>query len=975
MKSKKIIAGLLSLTFVFGGTVSNCAPMISQCITAQAAREVCYTFDKNTGVLTLRGEVNNTDIWIANINNRGQIKSVIAEAGTVLPKNCYGLFNDFSCTSIDLSNADTSKVTDMSDMFYDCFNLTDLDVSGFDTSNVTDMSRMFDGCDELSSIDLSSFDTSNVTNMSGMFNYCKSLTTLDLSSFNTSNATKMSDMFSGCESLTSLDLSGFDTSKVGGMSYMFNYCTSLTSLDVSSFDTSNVANMSYMFNYCTSLTSLDVSSFDTSKVTNMYYMFGGCTGLTSLDVSNFDTSNVTDIHSMFYDCSSLTSLDVSRFDTGNVKNMSYMFEDCSSLTSINLGSLDTSNVTDINSMFYNCSSLTSLDVSGFDTGNVKNMSYMFENCSSLTSINLGSLDTSMVTTIAGMFWGCSGLTKLDVSNFDTSNVTSTNNMFNGCSNLEKLDLSSFDTSKVKYMYDMFAGCEKLNTLTLSENFKNIKEDAVLPNGDGWVNINDPKTVISGNGDYAVIENNGKNTYKLFGTVKLTYPTNIKFEYNQIYHQGRLTWDKVEDADRYGIALYLAGKWRIQKQDITTTSYTTPKNMTPGTSYKLAIAARVDGEWDTANAIKHAVTIYIPNDTDSDGDGIEDFYEKEENVSSYTIAPIIDSWIDDSESISGKNPKIPDLEDLGMNMRGSSTLVSPEDKNGPRKNEIIAIRKRNVGIDATFALSTSKNSYFAFTITGTKETKYGEGYTTDDYESTVKIFNATETEVTEPVEIRLSDDFTEITYVFKLEQDSAYMILVNNPTNNNEGEYEIHISEDNWLYAPNGGRQTYKTSQVECDNVYVKLAIITDEENFESIKVNAVNYTQVDVPYLEKPIDIISLAGVLVIILKADPKVGSALSFAGFLTTPLYEIITDKKQQELYEAIDATGGYICFSNICTTDQWLRDYYPTEWTSPGYINRFLGDPKYGQIAIVETEVDFELLKQLIYQEVSNQEGENS
>ena len=758
MKSKKIIAGLLALTFVFGGTVSNCAPVISQCITAQAAREVCYTFDENTGVLTLRGEVDSTDIWIANINNRGQIKSVIAEAGTVLPKKCYGLFKDFYCTSIDLSNADTSKVTDMSDMFYGCSQLTDLDVSGFDTSNVTDMSRMFGSCVKLSSIDLSSFDTSNVTNMSDMFNYCTSLTTLDLSSFNTSNAKKMSNMFYRCESLTSLDISGFDTSKVGGMSYMFNYCTSLTSLDLSSFNTSNVTDMKDMFYRCESLTSLDVSSFDTSKVTNMYYMFGGCTGLTSLDVSNFDTSNVTDINSMFYDCSSLTSL----------------------------------------------------DVSGFDTGNVKNMSYMFENCSSLTSINLGNLDTSMVTTITGMFWGCSGLTKLDLSCFDTSNVTDTYNMFNGCSNLEKLDLSSFDTSKVKDMYNMFAGCEKLNTLTLSKNFKNIKEDAVLPNGDGWVNINDPKIVISGNGDYAVIENNGKNTYKLFGTVKLTYPTNIKVEYNQIYHQVRLTWDKVEDADRYGIALYLAGKWRIQKQDITTTSYTTPKNMTPGTSYKLAIAARVDGEWDTANAIKHAVTISIPNDTDSDEDGIEDIYEKEENVSSYTIAPIDDSWIDDSESISGNNPTIPDLKNSGMNMRGSTTPVSPEDNNGPRKNELIAIRKRRSGsTDAQFSITPSRNSDFAFTITGTKETKFGEEYTTDDYESTVKVFYEkgvifTEEEQVEPVEIKPSKNGTEITYVFALEQDKDYKIYVNNPTNDHKGEYEIHISEDNWVYAPNGG---------------------------------------------------------------------------------------------------------------------------------------------------------------------------
>nr|MCR5142821.1 BspA family leucine-rich repeat surface protein [Ruminococcus sp.] len=65
-----------------------------------------------------------------------------------------------------------------------------------------------------------------------------------------------------------------------------------------------------------------------------------------------------------------------------------------------------------------------------------------------------------------------------------------------------------------------------------------------------------------------------------------------------------------NADRYGIAVYLAGKWRIQTQNITTTSYTTPKNLTPGKTYKVAIAARVGGTWDVAGAIKHAVTITV-----------------------------------------------------------------------------------------------------------------------------------------------------------------------------------------------------------------------------------------------------------------------------------------------------------------------------------------------------------------------------
>ncbi len=77
-----------------------------------------------------------------------------------------------------------------------------------------------------------------------------------------------------------------------------------------------------------------------------------------------------------------------------------------------------------------------------------------------------------------------------------------------------------------------------------------------------------------------------------------------------YHQVRFTWDKVEGADRYGVAVYLAGKWKVQDKNITGTSYTTPKSLTPGKTYKVAIAARVNGKWDTANAIKNAVTVTV-----------------------------------------------------------------------------------------------------------------------------------------------------------------------------------------------------------------------------------------------------------------------------------------------------------------------------------------------------------------------------
>ena len=87
--------------------------------------------------------------------------------------------------TIDVTNLDTSQVTNMSEMFIGCENLTTLDVSHFDTSKVTDMNYMFGECNGLTSLDLSHFDTSKVTNMSNMFNYCESLTSLDASKWNT----------------------------------------------------------------------------------------------------------------------------------------------------------------------------------------------------------------------------------------------------------------------------------------------------------------------------------------------------------------------------------------------------------------------------------------------------------------------------------------------------------------------------------------------------------------------------------------------------------------------------------------------------------------------------------------------------------------------------------------------------------------------------------------------------------------------
>ena len=315
--------------------------------------------------------------------------------------------------------------------------------------------KMFYYCEALANIDVSNFDTSKVTNMSNMFSGCKSLTSLDVSNFDTSKVTNMSSMFSSCESLTKFDLRNFDTSKVTDMSHMFLYCGDLLSLDLSSFDTSNVTNMQDMFGYCCSLTNINISSFNTSNVTDMWRMFGNCQSLTSLDISSFDTSKVTNMSNMFFGCESLINLDLSNFDTSKVEDMERMFYFCESLADLNLSKLNTGNVTNMSTMFESCKSLTRIDVSNFDTSKVTNMSNMFSSCYSLTNLDLSNFDTSKVTDMGMMFYDCSSLTNLDLSSFDTSQVTDMFSMLNKCYALEVLKIGKWITHAI-YSHEAIA---------------------------------------------------------------------------------------------------------------------------------------------------------------------------------------------------------------------------------------------------------------------------------------------------------------------------------------------------------------------------------------------------------------------------------------------------------------------------------------------------------------------------------------
>ena len=186
----------------------------------------------------------------------------------------------------------TSNVTNMYRMFYNCTNLTEIPL--LNTSNVTSMNSMFEDCASLITIPL--LDTSNVIGMNSMFSRCTNLTSIP--QLDTSNVVDMNQMFNDCENLTAIPQ--LDTSKVIDMRSMFMNCTSLITIPL--LNTSNVTNMAFMFYNCTNLT--EIPLLNTSNNTNMYYMFYGCTSLQT--IPSLDTSNVTVMRYMFYDCTSLS---------------------------------------------------------------------------------------------------------------------------------------------------------------------------------------------------------------------------------------------------------------------------------------------------------------------------------------------------------------------------------------------------------------------------------------------------------------------------------------------------------------------------------------------------------------------------------------------------------------------------------------------------------------------------------------------
>ena len=469
-------------------------------------------------------DLTNTNFQNSNMSRAFQhtsIKKVNFSNADFTNANMQALFaGNSNLISVDLSNAKTIGVTDMSGMFNGCSNLKSVNLTGFNSKSDTNLYVIAGSATAVLSGITSN---SSVTNISSMFNGCSSLVSLDLSNFDTSSVTDMSSMFWNCGSLTNLNMSDLDFSSATDTKYNLFYNTNnelavnmsnasfkglssnsisvvvrnITNLDLSNANFTN-ANLTNMFSGCTNLKSVDLSNAITTGVTQMEGMFGGCRSLANLVLTGFNSkknsSDLTNVKEMFYNCTGLTSIDLSDFNTSNITNMSAMFYGCSNLVSANLSGFDFSKIasSSMSPMFGSNSKTIKVNMSkanfeGLSNNIIQMIMYDIAEID-LTNTNFKETVTrsSFVSSVtkkvdftgadftnanmSGMFSSNSGLTSVNFNNIKTTGVTDMSNMFAN-SNLTSLDLSDFDISSVTNMTSMFNGASKLTTITVSSKWK------------------------------------------------------------------------------------------------------------------------------------------------------------------------------------------------------------------------------------------------------------------------------------------------------------------------------------------------------------------------------------------------------------------------------------------------------------------------------------------------------------------------
>ncbi len=395
--------------------------------------------------------------------------------------------------SADLNDIDTSKVTDMSNLFmqYPTFNGN---ISKWNVSSVTNMSGMFEGVTGFRG-GISNWDVSKVTNMSNMFKGATAFNS-DISGWDVSKVTQINSMFEGASAFTQ-DLKVWavapavskvsnDVFKNSGVTENPRWLT----LEVLLEPKIVVAIVGQAVNI--SITRWPVTTTGTFTLTPVVAGDALPTGMSFNKSTGTITAKAGDIKTITAGSPkkfTITFTGTGHFDKEENKNiktkLSVSVKDYSTTpkskeeliallkvildidgnglldnVTADLNGIDVSAITDMSYVF-NDGILKEFNgnISMWDVSNVKNMREMFSE-SKYTGENGGIArwEVGNVTNMRAMFY--SSQFNRDISSWDVSKVTDMGYMFeksqfNG-------DISSWDVSNVVNMYSMFRDAKVFN---------------------------------------------------------------------------------------------------------------------------------------------------------------------------------------------------------------------------------------------------------------------------------------------------------------------------------------------------------------------------------------------------------------------------------------------------------------------------------------------------------------------------------
>lgn len=480
--------------------------------------DLTWSIDKY-GHLTIRGKGNykNAD-WK---DYRYQIESVEVHVSDIT--STAGMFQWlFFATEIDVSDLDTSKVTDMSYMFQGCRSLYSVDFSGHDFGAVTSeagLNSMFWMCDLLTSVKLPDKKTGPIKNISRMFSNCISIESIDLSSLRLDTNVDMSELVAESNSLDKIVFPEAELNEPN-MTDMFKHVYYMKECDFSGLslgekvvfpelaysdkiiwpagakisvvldndttddyvwkdDAGNIVSeteknltVSKTYTYYRPEEKQESSDAIVSVSGNSAGLYWGINdqGLLTIsgqgDFGYDEDGDGRDLPWLKYS----NSIKKATIEIDNITSINEMFYDCDKLEEIDFSNSDLSKVESLESTFHNCKVLKKI----IWDANIKKpirMNYTFYNCETLENIEFDSFDMSNLSMIQGIFSGCKNMKSIDVLWLKDVDLSGFNmqDVFNGCSSLESVDLSGLNRPDTSYyiMQNMFCYCESLKQIDLS----------------------------------------------------------------------------------------------------------------------------------------------------------------------------------------------------------------------------------------------------------------------------------------------------------------------------------------------------------------------------------------------------------------------------------------------------------------------------------------------------------------------------